>query len=869
MRRALNQYGRVGKYPAAVTPKCMPTIVVAGDVMIDRNLKADRDVTLAKRSSREGKVTRYTRMGGAWLLQDLVEQFAAGTPYEGNVHGVAQPTGNEGKIHRTYSVISRASDRVWRLKEFLGTESAGDGGLRIKDDDPNADIVVLLDSDLGFDRKEESEWPAAIRTPGWNPWIIFKTAMPAFEGSLWQHLIANHADKVIVVMTVDDLRRKEIQLLRRLSWERAAQDLVSEIRENPALRALNKCRSVIVSFGTAGAIVLPRGEHPRLIFDPASMEDEWKPEKKGSGFMTGYTTVLAAAVTHEIMTQPEWPQLPDAVARGIAGMRALFTAGFGDKYPDLSTAHIVTAVRDAEPEQVVATAAITDLENPRWTILEDRLKEAAKISPENNVEEVLRELAARVAVFGPDEALRNVPQLRVGKFFSVDREEIESIRSIKELLSEYVQRKPSKPLSIAVFGSPGSGKSFGVEEIARNVGGDDIQLLTFNLTQFARPEDLHGAFHQVRDVSLRGRIPVVFWDEFDTTYDKQPLGWLRYFIGPMQDGLFQEDQVTHPIGTSIFVFAGGTATSKDEFVNPVPDPAIDRKALKVPDFVSRLKGFLNVTGPNRRADSDRHFLIRRAVLLRSMIEKHCPDLFHEEGKPKTLQIDAGVLHAFLMTEAYHHGARSLESVIAMSALAGRKHFDSSSLPPEPQLALHVQGPFEMSIQPRSKLTQNVVLLEQLAAEAHEAFCRAKRDNGWKYNRVRNDDESVKHHDLLKSYGELRERDKERNRATIRWIPAKVAMEGYEIAPEGSATRQEMTAEQIERLAELEHEIWMKSKRAAGYEQGPKASESPKLSPYLVPWSQVPDDFRYIDRAMVNAIPKILEKARLILVKKTP
>jgi exodeoxyribonuclease-5 len=38
---------------------------------------------------------------------------------------------------------------------------------------------------------------------------------------------------------------------------------------------------------------------------------------------------------------------------------------------------------------------------------------------------------------------------------------------------------------------------------------------------------------------------LVFWDEFDSALDNQPLAWLRHFLAPMQDGAFQEGQIVH------------------------------------------------------------------------------------------------------------------------------------------------------------------------------------------------------------------------------------------------------------------------------------------------------------------------------------
>ena len=80
----------------------------------------------------------------------------------------------------------------------------------------------------------------------------------------------------------------------------------------------------------------------------------------------------------------------------------------------------------------------------------------------------------------------------------------------------------------------------------------------FNLSQFQDAPDLNGAFHQVRDLALAGLTPVVLWDEFDS----RDLHWLQYLLAPMQDGRFQDGQLNHAIGKSVFIFAGGTSWNR-------------------------------------------------------------------------------------------------------------------------------------------------------------------------------------------------------------------------------------------------------------------------------------------------------------------
>ena len=87
----------------------------------------------------------------------------------------------------------------------------------------------------------------------------------------------------------------------------------------------------------------------------------------------------------------------------------------------------------------------------------------------------------------------------------------------------------------------------------------------------------------------------------------------------MQDGSFQQGQIDHPIGKAIFVFAGGTSARLADFAGNRSD---EFRLAKGPDFVSRLKGHVDVVGPDPRggdAEADPYYRIRRAILLRSML----------------------------------------------------------------------------------------------------------------------------------------------------------------------------------------------------------------------------------------------------------
>jgi hypothetical protein len=383
--------------------------------------------------------------------------------------------------------------------------------------------------------------------------------------------------------------------------------------------------------------------------------------------------------------------------------------------------------------------------------------------------------------------------------------------------------------------------------------------MTFNLSQFDDPDAVTEALHQVRDTSLRGKLPLVFWDEFDTTLatagGPQPLGWLRHFLSPMQDGEFQDGQVTHPVGPAVFVFAGGTSARMQDFAEPVTDKLNEFVAAKGPDFVSRLKGYVNVRGPDPSADleTDPSYLIRRAVLLRSLLMGAADQICHQQDDIDVLNIDTGVLRGLLLTKSYRHGARSLESVIAMSALSGRKRFERSALPSEIQLELHVHTRDFLDLVHRLDLEGK--LLEQLAEANHVIYCADRLAEGDSWSEP--GDDYLLLHPLLKqyagrqriadrtnsslvSYEALAEHLKEENRDFVRDIPSKLAAVGYVMRQARSGEPPlKLSEEEEELLAEQEHQRWLNDRLAAGWSwaPGPKDPQA-HTNPAIRPWGKM-------------------------------
>lgn len=863
--------------------------------------------------------------GGAALLADVIEAVIAGLHNRGQGEfPLRQPDSpreamcpEDPNYHHSYALWSRfgsGDEAAWRVEDFLGLDPSDPAktpqeteGKQVVDDTPDAHLVVLDDANLGF-RDNRDLWPQALGAKGPRPWILLKMAQPVARGELWEHLRENHADRLIVVTTVDDLRRTEVHISRGLSWERTAQDIAWELVHNPQVNDLGGCAGVVVSCQTSGAILLsapegagarttePARPTARLVFDPLVIEGMWR--QRYLGGMIGYTTCLTAGIAREVLSSPEEPNIERGVKSGLAAMRTLHREGYGGRGSDRNVYLTFPIERIAgELAEAAPPFAAVDVQDPArfldqppadgerppeggwWTILHDRYREN------------LDAIARQIVLDGPEQALQDVPQGRFGHLLTVDRREIESFRSIHSLVSEYLsQRHQEKPLSIAVFGAPGSGKSFGITQVAESLAPGRIKVLTFNLSQFGSPDELADALHRVRDEVLSGKVPLVFWDEFDTSHAGQRLGWLRHFLSPMQDGSFLQGQIVHPIGRAIFVFAGGTSHRMKDFGQDL-DPE-ERRSAKVPDFVSRLKGYVNILGPNwqptrseNQHTGDPHYIIRRAILLRSLLRRNAPFLFAQPDGKGSLRIDEGVLRAFLEVGQYRHGIRSMESVIAMSQLAGKASFERSSLPAEVQLDLHVDGQEFLALVRQIDLES--ALLERLAEAHHSIYCDELTEEGYRFGET--SDDQLKTNPLLKPYAQLSEEEKEHNRTPVRDIPTKLARISYTMIPARSNEPPfQFPGPHLERLAEMEHNRWVKAMIADGWRYGPERDDARKLHPAPLPWrkmsdeelirvfspaeieamgtEELPEKEKEKDRALMRGIPKILARAGYTVVK---
>lgn len=678
-------------------------IVVSGDICM--NLLQWRQSRLTEQTySYENYPEFHTQYyeGGALLLGRLIE-YATGTsvrmPYLERDRCSLEKDTLVSVVHvKGYKGVplTDRTHEVYRVERFLGYEtltSQGPTNFAVEDDVPDPCLLVLDDANNGFNQAMD-QWPMALKEKSNETIVLYKSNRLNFENPLWQQIKSWYLDQTVVIISAEDLRAKGVNISRGLSWEKTGMDFIWQLKNNPVLDPFHSLSHVIIPLGLEGAIYFSNTDKEdisKLYFLTYEFEGGMIREEYGQ--MYGLTSCFVAGLVRAIFNKKDREQLKDQINEGIregmAAAQKYYAYGFGEKITDCSFPN--PNVFQEEEDDFILKSHIQDI------VIKNTSRIGCKgcwyIIKEKNTAN-LAEIAFDIVKHGERSALKYIPIARFGRLKTVDRTEIEAYRSIKRLIEEYISNAHTiRPLSIAVFGTPGSGKSFGVTEVASSIAPKLVEKLDFNLSQFQSVSDLIAAFHKVRDVSLMGRLPLVFFDEFDSAFNGK-LGWLKYFLAPMQDGTFREGDLNHPIGKAIFVFAGGTSVTYEAFCgedrdshDQFPKFYEQFQDAKGPDFVSRLRGYVNIMGINPvEVEGDALYIIRRAMLLRVLLEMKAPHLLTVSGEA---MVDDGIIRAMLHVPRYKHESRSMEAIIEMSMLSHAKKWEQSHLPSAEQLKLHV------------------------------------------------------------------------------------------------------------------------------------------------------------------------------------
>ena len=826
------------------------------------------------------------------------------------------------------SVPGEKRERRLRLDEhqgYSGPPDSKDPSIEIRPPRASSPQLMVLDDTGNLFRRHRAHWPAALNgKPDEERAVIYKLHHPfpqtcednAVKGDLWCEVKKKYSKQRLVIVSIDDIRADDVAISRGLSWERTALDVVWQLQHSTNLAELRDCPHLIIRMGSDGAIYWQGGCYHKdqkhkawIIYDPLGIEGTGASEYAGkmvgygcaftAGFVGDFVKLCArkrrnAAKTLVAKDRDGTPSIIRCITAGLKATRRLLAYGFGaatetPRYP-------IEELFSTPTPEMIESSKIFTVEDPDYACGEIPIIPQADIPDRGywrlldsifeDEPSLLRKAAEQIATDSkPDkddkvgkaaaELLKRVPLAVFAKALrAYDRHEIENYRALYTLMLDYISTSnPARPLSVAVFGPPGAGKSFGVKMVAKSLGQLDgrrpISTLTFNLSQYQSPDQLASAFHLVRDLALNGKIPLVFFDEFDSKLDGVEKGWLRYMLAPMQDGEFVDDGTPHPIGQAIFVFAGGTASSYAEFAQPFLNPidaedAKSFKAVKGPDFLSRLRGTLDIPGLDLDAEFDAYgpiesfpcegaILLRRAGILQHQLSSKASTLKDSSG---TLQVTTAVLRTLLHIPRFVHGNRSFEALLDMSRLSDATKFHPSLLPSASHVNLHANA---------THLGQLIGTHYPFTREEREAIARSIQES------FRESVKGQPYKDSHEPWETLPEKYKRSNLEQADHLAVKLRAAGLwfrkRIVGSSEFQSRAILDENEEALAKLEHDRWVAEKRRRGWIAAVGIDSDYRdddllLHNCMFPWEELTEDIKNKHRATVREIPKHLEAAGL-------
>ncbi|KAF3919528.1 hypothetical protein ABW20_dc0101487 [Dactylellina cionopaga] len=116
-----------------------------------------------------------------------------------------------------------------------------------------------------------------------------------------------------------------------------------------------------------------------------------------------------------------------------------------------------------------------------------------------------------------------------------------------------------------------------------------------------------------------------------------------------------------------------------------------------------------------------------------------------------------------------------------------------------------------------------------------------------------------------TWDKLPDRLKTSTRAQADDIPRKLQLLGYFIAKDSDKIAdgqilETFTVEQLEFLGEVEHNRWAEERMASGWQASGQRDSTTQQTPFFVPYAELEQKWKDVDKDMVNGIPEILRNS---------
>ena len=619
------------------------------------------------------------------------------------------------QIFRKYSKANIEKDHGWfMVHQILPFSGRGEGGKNFKITAENKEMVSNQDGIMIIDDGGHPPQVAQdLKKYSPNAWVIGMGISVAH----WSDWADHFKENFVLFGRLSDLETTRMEMDSSVIWESIVAMSLRALRSSEVglwddNRQRFKCTIIIEMFPHGILYICP--DHVYFRHRPGSLPEKSSPRQKGSvpAYDTLVTSMLALEFLRDQQVFTDQCHVQTFTEKVLKNWNWLYEHGyfFTDalEFPllDFSSEY----VKQCDPNQLPKDDPFfipltsfsqefdTTLEKVASQIWDDDKKAGLRNffdKSEHNlitssqcgsspgyidiIMDIIHCLKEEVSL---KTGFDHTRMFNIGHLRTTDPAEIGPVLTLQTVMDSYVSKENfQRPLCLGVFGPPGSGKSFAVKEVAKEIGkkfeNNLFDFFEFNLTQFASPDEINSSIDLIRASVAQGKVPITFWDEFDCRYDGHEFGYLRYFLPSMQDGVTYVHGTPYYIGRSIFVFAGGVKSSyagMEELIDTSDPGALQlAKTLKIPDFMSRLRVVLDIDGieiPDHllrdSATKEELDMLKRILIKRAFIIAHQMDTHWKKAARKT----SGLLLRLLLAN-YKFGARSIEAVIEASRAADR------------------------------------------------------------------------------------------------------------------------------------------------------------------------------------------------------
>lgn len=227
---------------------------------------------------------------------------------------------------------------------------------------------------------------------------------------------------------------------------------------------------------------------------------------------------------------------------------------------------------------------------------------------------------------------------------------------------------PNSSLSCMIVGSPGWGKSFLVESLAKYL---NIDYIEFNVTQLANIDDLIACFDTISSVQTRNHNKpiLVFWDEINALLESQNV--YSQFLGPMWNGIYRRKGQTFQLKPCIWIFAGTRYPDEPYDISENESSKRIEILTKGSDFRSRINGpIIHLHDKIDPGSVDKISKMEQAYMFMSIVNRRFPDV--------TLVTE--LVLQFFQRVTPKYGARSMEFILSQFKNINNDTLNSSNFP---------------------------------------------------------------------------------------------------------------------------------------------------------------------------------------------